>query len=144
MEALEGVEVEVGNAKMLWYNTYTMADILIIEDDKFLSKIYSTKFEKLGIPTDLAVNGQIGLAKMKEDPPKLILLDLIMPKVDGFDVLEEMNKDKKLEDIPVLVLSNLGQESDIERAKKLGAKEFIVKSDTSIADVVTKIQSHLK
>ena len=121
-----------------------MLEILIIEDDKFLSKIYATKFTKLGIETEMAFDGEEGLKKMQANKPKLILLDLIMPKVDGFEVLKIMQEKEALKHIPVLVLSNLGQESDVQKAKKLGVKEFIVKSDTSIADVVKKIQAYLK
>ncbi|MBU1126696.1 response regulator [Patescibacteria group bacterium] len=121
-----------------------MGDILIAEDDKFLAKIYATKFKKIGLAVDIAEDGQAALDMMKKDKPKLLLLDLIMPKVDGFEVMQKMNADPALKKIPVLVLSNLGQESDIEKAEKLGAKEFIIKSDMSIAEVVKKIQSHLK
>ena len=67
-----------------------------------------------------------------------------MPKKDGFAVLEEMNADASLKKIPVIVLSNLGQDEDVERAKKLGAKDFLVKSDSSIQEVVAKIKSYLK
>lgn len=117
--------------------------VLIIEDDKFLSKIYASKLSKEGIEADFALDGEEGLQKMKAAKPKLILLDLIMPKMDGFAVLEEMKKDPALKKIAVLVLSNLGQDEDIVRAKKLGAKDFLVKSDSSIQEVVTKIKSHL-
>ncbi len=121
-----------------------MGDVLIAEDDKFLAKIYATKFKKIGLKVDIAEDGQQALEIMKKDKPKLLMLDLIMPKVDGFEVLTKMKDDPALKKIPVLVLSNLGQESDIEKAQKLGAKEFIVKSDMSIADVVKKIKSYLK
>ncbi len=118
--------------------------VLIIEDDKFLSKIYSTKLEKEGIDADFALDGAEGLEKIASGKPKLVLLDLIMPKVDGFEVLETMKKDPKMKKIPVIVLSNLGQGSDVERAKKLGAKDYIIKSDTSIQEVLKKIKAHLK
>lgn len=121
-----------------------MAKVLIIEDDKFLSKIYATKLKKEGIEAEFALNGEEGMKMMKENKPELILLDLIMPKMDGFAVLEEVKKDAKLKKIPILVLSNLGQEEDIQKAKKLGVKDFIVKSDASIQEVVAKIKSHLK
>ena len=121
-----------------------MPDILIVEDDKFLSKIYLTKFNKIGLETEIAYDGEEGLEKMRAEKPKLILLDLIMPKMDGFEVLETMNADPELKKIPVLVLSNLGQEADVQRAKKLGAKKFIVKSDTSIQEVVALVKEHIK
>ncbi len=121
-----------------------MAKVLIIEDDKFLCKIYATKLTKEGIDAEFGLDGTEGMEKMRAHKPNLILLDLIMPKMDGFAVLEEMKADTSLKKIPVVVLSNLGQESDIAKAKKLGAKDYIVKSDTSIQDVVKKIKSYLK
>lgn len=120
-----------------------MAQVLIIEDDKFLSKIYSTKLKNEGIDAEFAVDGEMGLEMMRKAKPKLILLDLIMPKLDGFGVLEAMSADADLKTITVYVLSNLGQDEDIARAKELGAKEFIVKSDTSIGNVVDKIKAEL-
>lgn len=120
-----------------------MADVLIVEDDKFLSKIYKAKLEKAGVTADFATNGREGLDKMKANTPKVVVLDLIMPQMDGFRVLEEMQKDTALKNIAVLVSSNLGQDEDIERVKKLGAKEFLVKADNSIADIVKKITSYI-
>lgn len=120
-----------------------MADVLIVEDDKFLSKIYKTKLEKEGIDADFAGNGEEGLKKMKEDKPKVVLTDLIMPEMDGFAMLEAMGKESSLSKVPVLVLTNLGQEEDEKRVKELGAKEFIVKSDASIKEVIDKIKSYL-
>lgn len=120
-----------------------MAKVLIVEDDKFLAKIYKTKLEKEGIDVDFANDGVEGLKKMANDKPKLILLDLIMPKMDGFEVLEAMKKDSELKKIPVLILTNLGQEEDKDRGLNLGAKDFIVKSDASIQEVVDKIKKYL-
>ncbi len=117
--------------------------VLIIEDDRFLSKIYASKLSKEGIEADFALDGEEGIEKAKAEKPKLILLDLIMPKMDGFAVLEAMAADAKLKAIPVIVLSNLGQDEDVERAKKLGAKDFLVKSDSSIQSVVEKIKTYL-
>lgn len=117
-----------------------MAHVLIVEDDKFLSKIYLTKLKKEGMDVSIAHDGIEGLKSMREKKPSIILLDLIMPKMDGFGVLEAMHKDKTLSKIPVLVLSNLGQESDIKKAEGYGVKDFIVKSDTSIKDVIDKIK----
>ena len=121
-----------------------MAKVLIIEDDKFLSKIYQTKLNKEGVEADFALNGEDGLKKIREQSPSVILLDLIMPKMDGFTVLEKMQQDPSMKKIPVLILTNLGQEEDKERGLKLGAKDFIVKSDTSIQEVVEKIKKYIK
>ncbi|MFH1711952.1 MAG: response regulator [Patescibacteria group bacterium] len=121
-----------------------MADVLIVEDDKFLSKIYATKLKKEGIDVEMAFDGEQGLSKMRANKPKLVLLDLIMPKVDGFKVLEDMKKDARLKKIPVVVLTNLGQEVDEKRCKEFGVEEFIVKADASIQEVMLKIKGYLK
>lgn len=120
-----------------------MGHVLIVEDDKFLSKIYATKLQKEGLEADFAHDGMAGLEKMKKKKPALVLLDIIMPRLDGFGVLEAMRSDKDLKKVPVIILSNLGQEEDIERAKEFGVRDFIVKSDASIQDVVKKIKAHL-
>lgn len=118
--------------------------ILVIEDDKFLRKVYESKLPKEGFVVISAVDGQDGIDKLKQDPPDLVLLDLIMPKKTGFEVLEEIKKDKKLAKIPILVLSNLGQDEDIDKAKALGAADFLIKSNLAIKEVVEKIKEHLK
>lgn len=120
-----------------------MAQVLIIEDDKFLTKIYKTKLEKDGIEVEFAPDGEVGLEKMRSVSPKVALLDLVMPKMDGFQVLERVQQDADLKKIPILVLSNLGQDEDIQKAKSLGAKDFIVKSDTSIQSVVDRLKPYL-
>ena len=123
-----------------------MAKILLIEDDQILAKLYQAKFQKEGFETDLALDGQEGIAHMKTFNPDLIILDLIMPMMDGFEFLQKMKDDPDLsfKNIPVLVLSNLGQESDIRRANELGAKDFFVKADVSLAQMVEKVRKYLK
>ena len=120
-----------------------MSKVLIVEDDRFLSKIYQSKLKKEKIDAEFALDGQEGLEKARKSPPTLVLLDLIMPKLDGFGFLEECRKDAKLKKIPIIILSNLGQEEDVERAKKMGVKDFIIKSDASIQEVVKKIKGYL-
>ncbi len=117
--------------------------ILVAEDDHFLRKVYMTKLTQEGFKVDVAVDGEEALKKMQADPPELILLDIVMPKMNGFDVLEEMKKDPKLNAIPVIVLSNLGQSEDIQRARELGARDYLVKANFSINEVVTKIRNFL-
>ena len=117
--------------------------ILIVEDDQFLSNIYQKKLTKEGFAIDVARDGEEGLAVMREKKPALILLDIIMPKLDGFGVLEEMQKDAELKKIPVIILSNLGQDSDVTRGKELGAKDFVIKSDTTLESVVEMIKKYV-
>ncbi|OIP80814.1 hypothetical protein AUK45_03010, partial [Candidatus Peregrinibacteria bacterium CG2_30_44_17] len=84
------------------------------------------------------------IKSLKKDLPDIVLLDLVMPRMDGFDVLEEMQKKSEWKKIPIVVLSNLGQESDRDRSLKLGAVEYIVKSDSSLQEIVGLINKHLK
>lgn len=118
--------------------------ILVIEDDRFLRKVYESKLPKEGFKILVMPNGKEGLAALKKERPDLVLLDLIMPIMTGFEVLEAVKKDKKLSNIPILVMSNLGQEEDIARAKSLGAVDFLIKSNLSIKEVVEKIKFYLK
>ena len=81
--------------------------------------------------------------KIKEVRPDLVLLDLIMPGKNGFEVLEEMKADKDLKNIPVIILSNLGQESDVDKGKSLGAEDYLIKSDISMKEVIETIKRHM-
>ena len=117
--------------------------ILIIEDDEHLSRIYDIKFAKEKLPTVLATDGEEGLKATIEHKPAVVLLDLMLPKRDGFWVLEEMKKRGLLKGIRVIVLSNLGQRADIDRAMKLGAAEYLVKVDHSIQEVVDFVKKAL-
>ena len=101
--------------------------ILIIEDDKFFQKFYSTKLSEQKVEVEVASDGEEGLMKMKEFNPDLVLLDLIMPKMDGFAVLNQRMQDEILKKIPVIIFSTLGQEKDVKQAQKLGANGYINK-----------------
>lgn len=118
--------------------------ILVVEDDKFLRKVYESKLPKEGYNVVSAADGELGLAAIKKEMPDLVLLDLIMPKMTGFDVLEVVRKDPILAKIPIIVLSNLGQEDDLTKAKALGAVDFFIKSNFSIKEVVEKLKAYLK
>lgn len=114
--------------------------VLVIEDDKFLQKILLTKLSKEGFDVEGASDGDEGLKKVAAVQPTLVLLDLILPKINGFEVLTEMKTNSKSKNIPVIVLSNLSQEEDKKRAKELGAIDFMVKADLSINDVVLRVK----
>ncbi len=118
--------------------------ILIIEDDKFFQNFYLIKLQEKGFQVDIASDGEEGLDKIKNNKPDLILLDIILPKKDGFEVLSSIANDNNLKNIPVLVFSTLGQESDIEKAKKLGAKDYVNKSFFDFDILFNKIVSNLK
>ena len=115
------------------------AKILIVEDDIMLNKIYQTKLTLLGYQVFAAYDGEEGLAMMSAHPPHLVLLDLMLPKKNGFEVLEAAKQDMKISRIPVIILSNLGQEGEIHRGMELGAVDFLVKSNVKLETVVDKI-----
>lgn len=116
-------------------------NVLIAEDDNFLCEAYKLKLQKEGFGLKFAQNGEEAIALLKDYTPNVILLDLIMPKVDGFEVLEYLNKNNLLSKIKVIVASNLGQQDDIEKATKMGASDYIIKSNLSMQDLVKKINN---
>lgn len=119
--------------------------VIVVEDETFLSKILSERLEDEGFKrVDVAGNGEEALQKIKTNPPSIILLDMILPKMNGFEVLKALKEDTALSSIPVLVLSNLGQDQDITQAKSLGAADYIVKSNFSMQKVVNKIYELLE
>ena len=117
--------------------------ILLVEDEKMLANMYETKFKNEGFDIEKALNGEDGLKKAKEMLPDFILLDIIMPKMDGFAVLKSLKKDEKTKNIPVMLLTNLGQEEDIKRGEELGVVGYLVKANTTPADVVDAVKNKL-
>jgi DNA-binding response OmpR family regulator len=115
--------------------------IMVIEDDKFLSSLIKARLEKEGFVVIQAFDGEEAIQTLKQERPNLIILDLIMPKVTGFEVLQSISISPGLEKIPVVILSNLAQASDIEKARELGAKEYFVKVKISIDDLIGKIKT---
>ena len=118
--------------------------ILIIEDDKFLRELIAQKLIKEGYRASEAVEGEEGLKKIQEEKPDLVLLDLILPGIDGFEVLSRMKADPNLAQIPVVILSNLGQKEEIERGLKLGAIDFMIKAHFTPREIIEKVNSVLK
>jgi len=116
--------------------------IIIAEDEKAISKVLTLKLEKAGFDVFIAFNGKQALEILKKNKIDLILLDLMMPIMDGFTFLEKL-KNKK-EKIKVFILSNLGQQDDIDKSIKLGATEFFIKSNISIPKLIEKIEAALK
>lgn len=118
--------------------------ILTIDDDRFFQKFYQTKLTEHGFEVVVAKDGEEGIALARQLHPDLILLDIIMPKKDGFEVLAELSKDETLKKIPVIVFSTLGQEQEVERAKKLGARDYINKGFYDLPALLQKISSYVK
>ncbi|MBI2041928.1 MAG: response regulator [Candidatus Nealsonbacteria bacterium] len=119
-------------------------EILIIEDDKFLRDLIIRKLVQEGYKTSEAVDGEEGFKKIKEEKPALVLLDLILPGIDGFEVLAKIKENPELSKIPVMVISNLGQGEDMERAKGLGAVDYVIKAHFTPNEIVERIKSLLK
>ena len=121
-----------------------MKKVLIIEDDPFLSEMYAAKLSQSGFQSDVASDGKIGIAKIKADKPDLILLDIVLPKMDGFELLKKIKSDQAIKDIPVMLLTNLGQKNEIEKGLALGAEEYIIKAHFTPTAVVVKVKEILK
>lgn len=113
--------------------------VLIIEDDKVISTVYESELHQENIEVDVAQNGEEGLEKARKSKPDLILLDMILPRKNGFEVLEELKKDKMLNKIPVVVSSALSQKVDIDEAMKLGAYKYLSKENFSQKQIIREV-----
>jgi CheY-like chemotaxis protein len=121
-----------------------MAKILIVEDDKFLRELIVRKLKKEGYEVFEVGDGEEGLKKIKELKPDLVLLDLILPTIDGFEVLAKKKEDPEIKKIPTIVLSNLGEKEDIEKGLKLGAIDYLVKANFTPQEIIQKIKNILQ
>ena len=117
--------------------------VLIVEDDKFLAELITTKLDKEGYEIVLATDGESGVAKIKQEKPDIILLDIMLPGMDGFEVLENIKKDDEVKGIPVIILSNFGQEEKVEKGLNLGAADYLVKANFTTGEIVEKIKQTL-
>jgi two-component system alkaline phosphatase synthesis response regulator PhoP len=113
--------------------------ILIVEDEEILLDLLRKKLINQGYGVVVARDGEEGLRIMREEKPDLVLLDIIMPKLGGFEVMEEMQKDNKLKNIPIIIVSNSGQPVEIEKARELGAKDWLIKTEFDPQEVVEKV-----
>lgn len=114
--------------------------ILLIEDDAFLAGVYATKFGLEGFDVFQAADGEAGLKAAEKHEPDAILLDILMPKMDGFEVLRRLKRDPKLGKVPVLMLTNLGQKEDVERCLKEGADDYLIKAHFVPGEAVRKVK----
>ena len=121
-----------------------MAKILLVEDDPFLVTLLKAKFAREGFEILLAKDGQEAINTLRQTKPDLILLDIILPQKSGFEVLEEIRSDPQLRNIPVIIISNLGQSGDIEKGKALGVVEYFVKAKISVDELSNKVKEFLK
>lgn len=114
--------------------------ILLVEDDEFLAELYATKLNLEGFEVTLAVDGEKGLKLAKETNPDLVLLDIILPKMDGFEVLKGIKADASLKNTPVILLTNLSQKDEVKRGLDLGANDYLIKAHFMPSEVVKKIK----
>ena len=119
----------------------TEKKVMLVEDDKFLSSLIRARLEKDGFSVAQAFDGDDAIKRLPEERPSLVILDLIMPKTNGFDVLKAISLMPGLERTPVVVVSNLAQDSDVLKAQQLGAKAYFVKVKISIDDLIGKIET---
>lgn len=117
--------------------------ILLVEDDDNLANVYATRLDAEGFVAKRVANGEDALQVALEVKPDLILLDVMMPKVSGFDVLDILRQSPDLVNTKVIMLTALSQDSDLERAKQLGVTDYLIKSQVVIADVVDRIKQRL-
>jgi len=121
-----------------------MKKVLIVEDDKFLNKVYGQFLKKENFEIDFMFSGNGVLEKAKTFQPNLILLDVIMPEKDGFEVIKEIRGDEVTKNIPVIVLTALSQDEDLQKLKSLGAEECFVKTDIEFKEIIKIIETYTK
>lgn len=117
--------------------------VLIIEDERFLCDLLRKKLENSGLEVRGAFDGETGLKNIEADKPDLILLDLLLPGMDGFEVLRRLKKDERFRNIPVLIISNLSEPNDVAKAKKEGAEEYLIKANYSPQMIADKVWEYL-
>lgn len=114
--------------------------ILLIEDDEFLAELYATKLNLEGFEVTLALDGKKGLRLAKEKKPDLILLDIILPEIDGFQLLKIFKSDNKMKRTPIILLTNLSQKDEVQKGLELGADDYLIKAHFMPSEVVKKIK----
>ena len=117
-----------------------MKKILLVEDDPFLIDIYTTKLKDSGFSVQTVADGEEAINKIKEEKPDLVVLDIVLPHVDGWEILNQIKADEKLKKIKVILLSNLGQKEEVEKGLKLGATKYLIKAHYTPGQVVEEIK----
>ncbi len=118
--------------------------ILLIEDDAFIAGMYQTKLSTMGYDVRVAADGEQGWRELEGQLPDLLLLDIVLPKKDGFEILEEIRRRDDMKQLPVILLTNLGQKPDVQRGLELGADDYIIKAHFTPSEVVEKIERMLQ
>jgi two-component system, OmpR family, response regulator VicR len=116
--------------------------VLLVEDDKYICKAYREGLEREGFEVTVAYDGNEALERVKNSVPDVILLDIAMPGKNGFEVLEELRMSLATKEVPVVILSNLGQDSDVKKATELGATDYLIKANYPMKEVIEKVKFH--
>ena len=117
-----------------------MKSILLVEDDPFLIDIYTTKLKEAGFLVEVAENGEIVFKKIRKKAPDLIVLDIVLPQIDGWEILKIIKEDPKFKDLKIMILSNLGQKEEVEKGLFLGATKYLVKAHYTPSEIVEEIK----
>lgn len=117
-----------------------MKKILLVEDDPFLIDIYTTKLKEAGFEVKVVEDGERVLPSLKENAPDLLVLDIVLPNVDGWEILKSIQNENSLKKLKIVVLSNLGQKAEVEKGLKLGATKYLVKAHYTPSEVVAEIK----
>lgn len=125
-------------------DTKGKTSVLVVEDDQFLRDLIVRKLDNEGFAVTEAIDGEEALHKIQEEKPQLILLDIILPGIDGFEVLKRLQSTPELSKIPVVILSNLGQKDDIDRGIELGAKDYLIKAHFTPSEIVEKVKTVIR
>lgn len=125
-------------------STNKKASVLIIEDDSYISDMYRIKLESEDFEVAIAKDGIVGIKMLEKQKPDIVLLDVVMPKIDGFSVLKTIKRNPELKEIPIVLLTNLGQKENVEKGFELGADSYIIKAHFTPSEVVEKIKEILK
>lgn len=120
-----------------------MKKILLVEDDQFLVDIYSTKLKEAGFSVETSCDGEDCLKKIRENKFDLIVLDIVLPKIDGREVLKRIKEDEGLKNVPVVLLSNLGQKEEVDKDIKAGAVKYLIKAHFTPSEVANEIKKIL-
>jgi len=120
-----------------------MKKVLIVEDEDIIIQLLQKKLIQEGYEVSVAHNGEEGLNALRESKPDIVLLDIVMPKKSGYEVMEEMSKDPELKKIPIIIISNSGQPVELDKAKELGARDWLIKTEFDPNEVAEKVRKQI-
>lgn len=120
-----------------------MTTIFLIEDDPFLIDVYSAKLKEVGFEVDIATSGEEGIRKIKQKKPDLLLLDIVLPGANGWEIIERIRKDEAIKDLKIVILSNLTEKDEVEKGLWLGADKYLIKAHFTPSQIVEEIKKIL-